>query len=133
MPDDRLATMMKLQESFQKRFNPSFPDMPTEAKVDFIMKHSIYLEQEIQEALYELPFFKSWKDYSKMTEAEIAEAFDKYRKEMIDAWHFFMNMLLAAGMTADDLFDEYIEKNLENIRRQEVGYDYKTFYREDHQ
>ena len=33
--------------------------------------------------------------------------------------HFFVSMCLEAGMTADDLYQMYVGKNLENVRRQD--------------
>ena len=47
---------------------------------------------------------------------------DKFKKEMVDAFHFFMNILLAADMDSEDLFNEYLEKNKINIDRQNNGY-----------
>jgi hypothetical protein len=51
--------------------------------------------------------------------------------EMVDAWHFFLNMMLGfgamAGWTPQDLGDEftqyYIAKNRKNLERQQEGYD----------
>jgi hypothetical protein len=41
------------------------------------------------------------------------------REELSDILHFFVSMCIEAGMTADDLFNQYVGKNRENFRRQE--------------
>ena len=42
--------------------------------------------------------------------------------EMVDSFHFFMNVLIASGMDADELFQRYLDKNKINIERQNTGY-----------
>ena len=52
-------------------------------------------------------------------------------KEMVDAWHFFLNIMLALGAwdqaTIPDVAEVftlgYIEKNAKNLQRQVEGYD----------
>jgi hypothetical protein len=47
---------------------------------------------------------------------------DKFREEMSDAFHFFVEMCITAGMTADDLFEGYFSAWQKNRKRQENGY-----------
>jgi hypothetical protein len=42
--------------------------------------------------------------------------------ELIDIQHFLFNMMLAVGMTPDELFNYYFSKNKENRLRQKRGY-----------
>ena len=121
---NQLETMLNLQASFQHRVDPRCKTSDLKERAAFIRDHFVYLDQELQEMLYEVPFFKHWKDYSKMTDKELAHAYDKAKEELVDAWHFFMNLMLGLGMTADDLYSGYLIKNKENIRRQEEGYDH---------
>lgn len=44
------------------------------------------------------------------------------KMELIDIQHFLFNMMLAVGMTPDELFNYYFAKNKENRNRQEIGY-----------
>lgn len=128
--DDSLADMLRTQEAFQVRLDPMFHNKSTEERVQFIKEHSIHLNQEINEMLYELPFFKPWKDYSNMSKEEQEAALDKARMEMIDAWHFFMNISIALGFTAETFYDIYMCKISENHKRQDEGYTYDKSYRE---
>ena len=125
-----LQQMMKMQLKFQERLDPNFMTMSKKQRVAFIKEHSIHLNQEINEMLYELPWFKPWKTYDTMSEIECEVAFEKARKEMVDAWHFFMNMMLALGFSADQLGLMYAEKHAENNKRQDEGYDHTKIFRE---
>lgn len=125
-----LNSMMNKQEELQNRLGTDFDALTPEERAAFMRNHFVYLDQELQEALYEVPHFKLWKDYSKMSEEEHKEAWDKVKMELIDAFHFFMNMLLCAGMTAEELFVMYMQKNAENHRRQDDGYTHDVSYKE---
>lgn len=126
---DSLHVMMNMQADFQKRLDPNFFDKSLPERVAFIKEHSIHTNQEINEMLYELPYFKPWKNYDGMTPDEMEVAMSKARVELIDAWHFFMNMALALGFTADSFFVAYVDKNKENHRRQDDGYTFDKSYR----
>lgn len=126
---DKLQEMLMLQNALQQRLGYNFSDMPNEKRVELIKEFSIHVNQEMNEMLYELPFFKPWKDYSGMTLEEIEAAFDKARKEFIDLWHFILNIALLLNMFSDDIYREYVDKNTENHRRQDEGYTHNKIYR----
>jgi hypothetical protein len=44
------------------------------------------------------------------------------KMELVDIQHFLFNMMVSVGMTADELYNYYLSKNKENIRRQENNY-----------
>lgn len=119
---DMLTTMWDMQRGLQSRLGYDLHRMSAKDKAAYIKEFSIHLNQEINEALYELPFFKPWKDYSCMTLDEQDKAFDAYLKEMVDAFHFFLNMLLPLGITPEHFFNGYVGKNIENHQRQDAGY-----------
>lgn len=74
-----------------------------------------WMVRELGEAMQELPS-KPWKHVF----GEVDEA--KFREEMADAFHFFVEMCITAGMTADDLFEGYFGAWQKNRKRQENGY-----------
>lgn len=125
-----LNSMMNKQKELQNRLGTDFDALTPEERAAFMRNHFVYLDQELQEALYEVPHFKLWKDYSKMTEEEYAAAWGKVKMELVDSFHFFMNMLLCTGMTAEELFTMYMQKNAENHRRQDAGYTHDVSYKE---
>lgn len=125
----KLESMMDMQKHLQKRLGADFSKMSVQERVAFIKEHSIHLNQEINEMLYELPYFKPWKNYSNLTAAQEQEMLEKARMELIDAWHFFMNMSLALSMTPEQFYMMYTAKNKENHRRQDAGYTADKSYR----
>ena len=44
------------------------------------------------------------------------------RVEIIDILHFWISLAMTSGMTADKVFDIYVQKNEVNLKRQEDGY-----------
>lgn len=127
---DKLTEMLDTQCRFQLRLDPSFCHMSQKDRVAFIKEHSIHLNQEVNEMLYELPYFKPWKNYDGMSKEDIDAAFEKAKMECVDAWHFFMNIMLALGFTAEEFHAMYMAKNKENHRRQDAGYTADVSYKD---
>ena len=127
---EKLEQMMNEQELFQTRLGANFDSMTVRDRVAFIKEHSIHLNQEVNEMLYELPYFKPWKDYTGLTEEAEMEAIKKAQMECVDAWHFFMNIMLALGFTPESFHAMYMAKNKENHRRQDDGYTADKSYRQ---
>lgn len=59
--------------------------------------------------------WKWWKKESKMHN-------DKIQEEIIDIWHFLIQISIEAGLDSEKLVEKYIEKNQENLKRQVKGY-----------
>ncbi len=59
--------------------------------------------------------WKWWKKESKMNNNKIQE-------EIIDIWHFLIQISIEAGLDSEKLVEKYIEKNQENLKRQVKGY-----------
>ena len=114
--------MLDKQRELQERLGYDIDNMSTEERTAFIKEFSIHLNNEMNELLYELPYFKPWKDYDKETFEQIVERFNKGRKEYIDMIHFMLNIALALGLDEDDLYTMYMDKNKENHDRQDRGY-----------
>ena len=125
-----LKEIMDKQLELQTRLGTDFANLNEEERAKFMRDHRGYMEDEIAEALYEMPNYKMWKDYSNMDEEARNIAWAKVRMELIDALHFFVNLLLCAGMTAEEVHYMYMAKNKENHRRQDAGYTADVSYRE---
>lgn len=117
--------MIKKQEELQERLGYHLWRMSKEEITAYIKEHSIHVNQEMNEMLYELPFFKPWKDYSSMSLRDYEEAMEKAKKEFIDVMHFMLNIALALDMSANDIYTMYMDKNKENHVRQDEGYRFK--------
>lgn len=127
---DRLETIMNMQKGFQERLGTDFANMGDEERAAFMRNHRGYLADEVAEALYEMPNYKMWKNYDDMSPEKREVQWQKVRMELIDSLHFFVNLLLGAGMTAEEVYQMYLAKNKENHRRQDAGYDSETSYRD---
>lgn len=72
--------------------------------------------------------WKPWKKayHEKAPEMTFNDLTDSDKKELqmelIDIQHFLFNMMLAAGLTPQDLMNMYFAKNKENRERQKRGY-----------
>lgn len=60
----------------------------------------------------------NWKWWKKETKTDI----DKVQEEIIDIWHFVIQVSIEAGLDPKKLIEKYMEKNRENLARQERGY-----------
>lgn len=69
---------------------------------------------ELCEMIRETPF-KPWKKNQKMDE-------EKFKEELVDVFHFFLNLMMAVGMDPDELYRRFQIKNHENMKRQKDGY-----------
>ena len=125
-----LKAIMEKQRELQTRLGTNFATMSDEDRAAFMRNHRGYLADEVAEALYEMPNYKLWKDYSNMSPEARDVAWQKVRMELVDSLHFFVNLLLCAGFTAEELYEMYMAKNAENHRRQDAGYTADTSYRD---
>lgn len=124
--EDRLRLMLEMQRELQLKMPPPNrvpADLEGDERAAFMVWNAYACTDELHEALGEM----GWKPWATSRHFNSIAML----KEMVDAWHFFMNMLLViAGdlsWTTDELADEfckaYINKNLVNAERQKVGYD----------
>jgi hypothetical protein len=115
--DPRLTHMLKMQRELQLMYNDgkSIEDFTDEERMAAIRDNVLACTDELHEALAE----SGWKPWASSNHLNT----DAFRAELVDAWHFFMNLMLHSGMTADDLYQGYVTKNRKNILRQAEGYD----------
>lgn len=113
---DRLDEMLLNQRMFQAQLNGyDVAEQTNEQRITNFKESLFALEHELHEAVDELGW-KSWATSRHFNTEEV-------RKELVDAWHFFMNLMLHAGMSADDLYKGYLRKLGINQQRQADGYD----------
>lgn len=112
--------MFELQLELQTTtFGKNFQRMRPAERIQYIKDMVIAATDELHEALNET----GWKPWA--TVRHIHE--DAYIAELVDAWHFLMNLMLATGREpgdlADLLFHGYVTKAQVNVERQARGYD----------
>ena len=126
---DRLNEMFDLQHKLQERLGTwskivdmSKPMTEREAlRQQFTNQMILALVEEAVEIMRETPYKNplfvpfGWKK----TQGYNREAL---LGEIVDMWHFMMNICLAHGFTAEDFYKCYCKKNNINHERQDNGY-----------
>ena len=77
---------------------------------EWIQKNVLAMISELGELLDEVNF-KWWKNPKEIQASAVKE-------ELVDILHFFISMCLRAGLSADELYSIYCNKNKENFDRQ---------------
>lgn len=90
----------------------------------WLKRYSDAMEDELRELREEL-HWKWW----------VSDKIDMHniRVELIDQLHFLVSAMIAAGMTAEDVFDIYQQKHAVNQQRQQNGYTVAGKTEEDNQ
>lgn len=120
---DKLQQMWDQQFSFMKllqdkRGFPSFPvDMKSKTGQKFLKSITHECMGELFEANQEL---KNSKGHRATEISEIDR--DAYIEELVDSLHFFFEIVIASGVSLDELYDAYMKKGEINFQRIENGY-----------
>ena len=116
-PQSSLSIMFELQANLQRETYGAHPGDITQPdeRIQFIKDMTMALSAELQEMLDEV----GWKPWA--TSRHVNE--EAMQGELVDIFHFFMNLCMAANLTPDMLFEKYQAKRAKNIARQEEGYD----------
>ncbi len=102
---DKLETIFAMQQAFDDDLarRRGLGDIPPDV---WIQRETLAMLSELAELLDEVNF-KWWKDAKPVDERRVKE-------ELVDILHFFVSMCLKMGMTPQELYDMYLEKNKEN-------------------
>ena len=106
---DKLDVIFSLQNAFDTEIatKRNLQDISMDV---WLQREVLAMVSELAELLDEVNF-KWWKNPKEIN-------LDNVKSELIDLWHFLTSMCLKAGMTADEVYARYIEKNKENFARQ---------------
>jgi NTP pyrophosphatase (non-canonical NTP hydrolase) len=74
-----------------------------------------YTVEELYEAINNLKN-KPWKQTDRPTDVEA------FKEELADAWHFFIEFHILAGIDPEEVFRSYFRKTFVNVNRQQNGY-----------
>lgn len=122
-PEDRLLQMYDKQRSFmellqKKRGFPEFPvDLASKSGQKVCKQVAFDAMSELFEAIQEL---KNSKDHR----ATDVHGFDRdhYVEELVDCLHYFFEIAILSGVSADELYDAFAKKDEVNRQRIENGY-----------
>jgi len=111
-----LDIMFTLQKDFQeknkwinfKTKSIKYKEERTQQMLFAVIEESIELKRELN--------LKEWKKERKEVDV------DKVKEELIDIFHFIINIALIWGLSPEDLLEQFLEKQTTNRVRQRLGY-----------
>lgn len=111
---DKLDKMFELRKAFmaalQKQVPDVYPEMPVDLTNKSTQQHLRDLAlrgvEEVFEAVQELKNAKSHR------QTEIRD-FDRaaFKEEMVDSFNYFLSLLIIMGVTPEELFEAYVNKD----------------------
>jgi hypothetical protein len=120
---DKLSEMWNQQLQFmnllkERRGFPNFPvDIKTKEGQKFLRGITYECMGELFEANQELKNSKAHRA------AEITDLDrEAYLEELIDSLHFFFEIVIASGISLDEMYTAYMKKGIKNFSRIENGY-----------
>lgn len=102
----------------QTRKFPEFPvDLTTKDGQRTVKQYSYECADELHEARQLL------KNSKPHRATEISEIdMDEYKSELVDALHYFFEIVILSGISADELYEAYMKKGEKNTNRIKNGY-----------
>lgn len=106
---DKLEKIFQMQDALDSKIvnerNLNNIDMN-----EWVQKEILAIMSELNEILGEINW-KWWKNPKEINK-------DNLKEEIIDILHFFISLCLKVGMNAEEVFEIYMNKNKENVDRQ---------------
>ncbi len=115
---DKLDKMWEMQDRLNQRYGFNWKQMAKEnshKRGVWIMNYIIACWSELTEIMNEL----HWKHWKPATYRFSIKDEARLREEIIDLWHFAICLAHAAGLSSEELFALYCEKNQFNHNRQD--------------
>src|SRR6266566_7875695 len=121
---DQLRELFRMQRALNERIGVKTDAMDDEQKVKWLLNYCRAMTQELAELTDSVP----WKWWAKYQQFDQQNA----RVEVVDLFHFLISLAEVLGMSADDVFKAYVQKNEVNFKRQEAGYAIKDEHDSKH-
>ena len=114
---DKFEEIFRMQNALNQRIGVNTETMTEEEQQTWVLNYCRAMTQELAELTDSVPW-KWWAKYQK---------YDKQnaRVEVVDLFHFLISLAQVLGMSADDVYDVYLQKNKVNFERQDSGYTVK--------
>lgn len=123
--------MFSKQKALQKIIQKKDPNRHLYRDEPFLGYRIFMITEAIEAECKELKRetqWKWWKNYTNATQTQrgaFSEEFmndKKLKEECADIWHFLIQLSLEIGLTPEDIYKHYLDKNKENINRQDNNY-----------
>tara|TARA_A100001035_G_C27763088_1_gene492256 strand:+ start:1077 stop:1448 length:372 start_codon:yes stop_codon:yes gene_type:complete len=122
---DKLDQMFKLRELFMETMKEAKPGIYPDWPVDIKQKENQQLLRDtalkgVEEMFEALGHLKNWKPH-RNTEIEEFDR-DEFLEEIVDAFNYFLSILVLTGVTSEELFATYVKKDDIIHKRLQTGY-----------
>jgi dimeric dUTPase (all-alpha-NTP-PPase superfamily) len=114
IPADKLEAIFHLQDGLNRRIGVNTAGLAEPDQTKWILNYTRAMQQELAELTDSVPW-KWWAKYQKFDQQNA-------RVEVVDLFHFLVSLAQVLGMSADDIYQAYLKKNLINHQRQDSGY-----------
>jgi len=112
---DMLNHMFDMQAQLNRRIGVNTDEpMSDEERTKWVLNYCRAMSQELAELTDSVP----WKWWAKYQQFDQQNA----RVEVVDLFHFLISLAQVLGMSAEDIYNFYLEKNKVNFQRQDSGY-----------
>jgi dimeric dUTPase (all-alpha-NTP-PPase superfamily) len=118
IPADKLEAIFHLQDALNRRIGVNTAGLSEADQTKWILNYTRAMQQELAELTDSVPW-KWWAKYQKFDQQNA-------RVEVVDLFHFLVSLAEVLGMSADDIYQAYLKKNLINHQRQDSGYAVKN-------
>jgi hypothetical protein len=115
---DKMELMWKQQEEFMKLLqqNRGFPEFPTDITSKKGQQFLKEIRNHMMEELFEAgQHLKNAKSHRVTDIPEIDR--EAYKEELVDALHLYFELVIASGISLDELVDAYMKKGDTNFNR----------------
>ena len=122
---DRLSEIFNRRESFMLRLRELMPESSPDWPVDLSVKENQQHVRDmalrgVEEMFEALQHLKNWKPHRQTEITEFDR--DEFLEEIVDAFNYFLSILVLTGFSADDLMEAYRKKDEIINSRLETGY-----------
>lgn len=114
---DKLEALFDLQQKLNQRIGVDTGNMTEEEQGQWVLNYTRAMQQELAELVDSVPW-KWWAKYQKFDHQNA-------KVEVVDLFHFLISLAQVLGLSAEDVYNAYLEKNKVNHNRQESGYEQK--------
>lgn len=111
---DKLDAMFEKRMQFMDALREKHPDAYPQTPVDLTSKQSQQILRDlalrgVEEVFEAVQHLKNWKPHR---ETEVAD-FDRaaFKEEMVDSFNYFLSLLILMGVTPEELYQAYVDKD----------------------
>ena len=122
---DKLDKMFNLRAEFMNALNTeihgAYPDLPLDlSRKDHQQVCRDIALRGVEEMFEALQHLKNWKPHKQTQIKEFNK--EEFLEEVVDAFNYFLSLLILTGVDADSLFNAYIKKDSIIHKRLRDGY-----------